>query len=231
VATCRIRLEKRTICRAKCRRSIFERYRCRKLRGEARTLHVLSMDFVCAVRPASRHKPCVTCCPFTTYVASATRFDICGMSLAPRLLRLEQKGPIPGHSESQWRGIMLTMAIQNRVCVRESTERKPWTSEARNDVFAFLAKLFGVVCAAVFLYSLGPAVGMTLIAVILVVWSLLRSQIAFEFEEEEDSPAEDNRHAASVHSPLRCTDPTWLRNGRSGTSMLASADPDQRQGA
>ena len=66
---------------------------------------------------------------------------------------------------------MVSMAIPSPVCTRESIERKPWTAEARNDVFGVLGQSLGLVCAAIFLYSLGPALGMTLIAVSLVVWS------------------------------------------------------------
>ena len=93
---------------------------------------------------------------------------------------------------------MVSMAIPSPVCsqvgTRESIERKPWNAEARDDVFGVLGQSLGLVCVAVFLYALGPALGMTLLAVSLVVRSLLRSQIA---SEEEEGPGENGAYAAT----------------------------------
>jgi len=122
---------------------------------------------------------------------------------------------------------MLSMAIPSQFCKRESIERKPWTSEARNDVFIFLAQSFGLVCVAVFLFSLGPSLGATLIAVSIAVWSLLRSQIASE--EEEDRAKGDGWHAAPVNSPLHWVDPFRLRD--SDTFSASTNRPVTRQGA
>ena len=122
---------------------------------------------------------------------------------------------------------MVSMVIQSQVCGRESIERKPWTSEAWNDVFLFLAQSSGIVCAAIFFYSLGPALGVTLMVVSLVVWAFLRSQTA---SEEEDGPCEDSGLAVAVNSPSRCADPAGLRNGRWGMSLVTAARPVQRQG-
>ena len=122
---------------------------------------------------------------------------------------------------------MVSMAILGQVCVRESIERKPWNSEARNDVIAFFAQSFGVVCAAIFLYSLGPSLGMTLMVVSFAVWSFLRSQTAST--DVDDGADEDYRHAAAVNSPSRFADPVWSRN--SGMSSVSSARPVLRQGA
>jgi len=128
---------------------------------------------------------------------------------------------------------MVSMAIPSQVCsqvcTRESVERKSWTSEARNDVFGFFAQSIGLVGAAIFLYSLGPALGMTLIAVSLAVWSFLRSQTASE--DEEDGSEEDVGHAAALNSPSRFADPVWMRSGRFGMSTAAATRPAERQGA
>lgn len=122
---------------------------------------------------------------------------------------------------------MVSMAIPSQVCgqvySRESIERKPWNSEARNDVFGFLVQSLALVGTAIFLYALGPALGMTLIAVSPVVWSLLRSQIASE--EEEDG------HADTLNSPSNCANSVWTRSDRFGTSLAAATRPVQRQGA
>jgi hypothetical protein len=127
---------------------------------------------------------------------------------------------------------MVLMAIPSPVCsqvgTRESIERKPWNAEAWNDVFGFLAQSLALVCAAIFLYALGPALGMTLLAVSLVVWSLLRSQIA---SEEEEGPEENGAYAATLNSPAHCANPVWMRSGRFGMSAAAATRPVQRQGA
>jgi hypothetical protein len=123
---------------------------------------------------------------------------------------------------------MVAMSIQSPTSIRESVERKPWTSEARNDVFAFLSKASGVVCAATLLYCLGPAIGMTLVGVSIAVWSSLRSQTACT-EDEGGLGGEDCR-AALEHSPPHCTNPVWLRSGRvAGPTALATRSV-QRQG-
>jgi hypothetical protein len=123
---------------------------------------------------------------------------------------------------------MLSMAIPNQVYEGVSIERKPWNSEAWNDVLGFLVKSFGVVCAATFLYSLGLALGMTLIAVSFVVWSLLRNQIACEQEEGSE---EHRGYAAALNSASRGHDPVWIRSDRFGMSTAAATRPVQRQGA
>ncbi len=122
---------------------------------------------------------------------------------------------------------MVTMAIQGQVGVRESVERKPWSSEAWRDVLAFLAQVSGLVCAAVFLYSLGAALGMTLIVVSLGVWAFLKSQTA----SAEDGPDEESGLVASVDSPLRRADLAWLNSGRFAVPAAPAARPVQRQGA
>ncbi len=123
----------------------------------------------------------------------------------------------------------MSMAIQSQVCARESIERKPWTSEGWREISVFVAQSFGLVCTAVFLYSLGPSLGMTLIAVSLAVWSLLRSQTASE--EEEDDSNQDRGHASTVNSPSHCANPAWSRNGRWGMSMASATHLVHRQGA
>ncbi len=124
---------------------------------------------------------------------------------------------------------MLTLAIRSQFCGRESVERKPWTSEDSRGVLVFLAQSLGLVCAAMFLYSLGLALGLTLIVAGLGAWSFLKSQIASA--EEEDGSDEGNGHADTVDSPSRCADPACLRNGRSAAPSVSAARPVQRQGA
>ena len=127
---------------------------------------------------------------------------------------------------------MVSMAIRSpvysQVGTRESIERKPWNAEARNDVFGFFAQSLGLVCAATFLYALGPALGMTLIAVSLAVWSLLRSQIASD--EEEEGPAEEGGYDAALNWPAHCANPVWIRRDRFSAVAATTVRSVQRQG-
>jgi hypothetical protein len=135
-----------------------------------------------------------------------------------------------GDSESPRRKIMmLSMALSGQVCTRESVERKPWTAQDGREIGRFLAQSVGLVCAAIFLYSVGPACGMALAVGSLAVWSLLRSRAGAA--AHEDGPDEDGGHADTVNPPARCADPAWLKNGRLGMSMAAATHPVQRQGA
>ena len=124
---------------------------------------------------------------------------------------------------------MVAMTIQNQVSARESIERKTWTSQDWHELLAFLAQSSGLVCAGVFLYSLGPALGMTLIVVSRAVWSFLRSQTASA--EEEDGRHEDDWQVAGVNSASHGAGPVWMRSSRFGMSTAAVARPVQRQGA
>ena len=118
---------------------------------------------------------------------------------------------------------MLTMAIPSQVSLRESAERKPWTAQDGREICAFLAQSLALVGVAIFLYSLGVALGMTLLAVSLAVWSLLRSQIA---SEEEEGHGADDRDALSANWPSNRANPACSRNGRLGRPSAV-----QRQGA
>ena len=115
---------------------------------------------------------------------------------------------------------MLTLALRSQFCGRESVERKPWTSEDSRAVLVFLAQSLGLVCAAMFLYSLGLALGMMLMVASLAVWSFLKSQIASA--EEEDGRGEDSD---TVESPSRCADPACTRNSRLAAASVSAARP------
>jgi hypothetical protein len=69
---------------------------------------------------------------------------------------------------------MATVAIQNRLSVRELVERKSWTAEDWREVRWFLAQSAGLVCGAMLLYSLGPALGVALVVGGLATGSLCR---------------------------------------------------------
>ena len=127
---------------------------------------------------------------------------------------------------------MVSMAVPsqvgNQVHTRESNARTLWTSAARSDVFGFFAQSLGLVGAATFLYALGPALGMALLAVSLVVWSLLRSQIASD--EEDERPEENRAYDAGLYAPMHCANPVWISGGRFDVAAAPTMRPVQRQG-
>ena len=86
---------------------------------------------------------------------------------------------------------MVARAIENPMYMRESVDRKAWTLEDGLDLFVFLTQSVGLVCAAILIYSLGPALGMALVVGGLAVWSLLGNHSASAKEEEGSD--EDNR--------------------------------------
>lgn len=123
---------------------------------------------------------------------------------------------------------MLAMTFRNQVSVRESVEHKPWTAQDWREISVFFAQSVGLVGAAILLYTLGPALGVTLIAISLAGWSLLRRQTAAG-KEEDDSSGEEGGPASTTGSPSHCADPSWLRN--TGMPSAPSARPVIRQGA
>jgi hypothetical protein len=97
-----------------------------------------------------------------------------------------------------------------------------------------LGQSVGLVCAAIFLYALGPALGVTLFAVSLAVWSLLGSQIASEEEKTSGVTCgyeETRGYVATLNAVARGAEPVWMRSGRFGMSTPAATRPVQRQGA
>ncbi len=124
---------------------------------------------------------------------------------------------------------MVAMAIQSQVSVRESVQRKSWTSEDWREIRVFLAQSLGLVCGAVLLYSLGPVLGMALIVGGVAGWLLLRNRTASV--TDEGGPADAGGQAATVDSPSHCSNPAWLRGGRLAICIESAAHSVQRQGA
>ena len=92
---------------------------------------------------------------------------------------------------------MAAIAIHSQVCGRESTERKPWNSEDWRDLVVFLATACGVICIAAVLYSLGPALGTTLILGGIAVWSLARHPAA---SKDETAADQDSGYATTANA-------------------------------
>ena len=68
---------------------------------------------------------------------------------------------------------MATLTFATRT--PEAIGRGPWTSHDSYEVVRFLVQTFGIVCVGVFLYSLGPALGIAVLACGMVAWSRLRT--------------------------------------------------------
>ncbi len=124
---------------------------------------------------------------------------------------------------------MVAMAISNQVGLRETVERKTWTSADWREIGLFLAQSLGLVGSAVLLYFLGPALGMALIVGGVAVWLLLMNQSASA--TDEGGPAETSGQAATVNAPSHCSDPAWSRGGRLAMCIESAAHAVQRQGA
>ena len=115
---------------------------------------------------------------------------------------------------------MGTVALQGQVLTSESVERKPWNSQDWREVVLFVAQSFGIVCAAVSLYALGPALGMAFIVGSLIVWSVVKNDSASVKEE----PVTDEGCGRT-----NCASPAWLRN--LGLPTASAARPVIRQSA
>ena len=64
---------------------------------------------------------------------------------------------------------MTTMAISANTA--ETTPSAPWTSHDWYELFLFLVQSLAIVCAGVFCYFLGPALGIAAFVGGLVAWS------------------------------------------------------------
>ena len=77
----------------------------------------------------------------------------------------------------------------------EAIGRGPWTSHDWYELFLWLGQSCGIVCVGVFLYSLGPILGATVLVGSLVAWSAARNHLAAanaaclaDAEGEPDAP-------------------------------------------
>jgi hypothetical protein len=124
------------------------------------------------------------------------------------------------------------MALALSARTPETIGRGPWTSHDSYEVVRFIIQSFGIVCVGVFLYSLGPALGIAVLACGLVAWSKITNYAA---ATKEQSPAdEDGEHdepATSVGVPSRYPGTARLKNDPLGVSTATSHRPVLRQGA
>ena len=122
---------------------------------------------------------------------------------------------------------MATLALATRT--PEAIDRGPWTSCDSYEVFRFLIQSCGIVCVGVFLYSLGPALGIAALACGRVAWSKIANYVA---AKKERTPAdEDGEHdepATSVGVPSRYLGTARLKNGPLGESTAMAGRPAGR---
>jgi len=125
---------------------------------------------------------------------------------------------------------MATLTLAART--PEAIGRGPWTSHDSYELVRFLGQSCGIVCVGVFLYSLGPALGIAVLACGLIAWSKITNYVA---ATKEQTPAdEDGEHdgpATSVSVPSRCLGTARLKNDPLGVSTAKARRPVLRQGA
>ena len=125
---------------------------------------------------------------------------------------------------------MATLAFSTRT--PEAIDRGPWTSCDSYEVLRFLIQSCGIVCVGVFLYSLGPALGIAVLACGLVAWSKITNYVAVTKEQTPaDEDGEQGEPAASVGVPSRCLGTARLKNDPLGVFTATSHRPVVRQGA
>ena len=125
---------------------------------------------------------------------------------------------------------MATLTLATRT--PEAIGRGPWTSHDSYEVVRFLGQSCGIVCVGVFLYSLGPALGIAVLACGLVAWSKITNFVAATKEQTPaDEGGEHDESAAAVGVPSRCLGTARLKNDPLGVFTATSHRPVVRQGA
>jgi hypothetical protein len=128
------------------------------------------------------------------------------------------------------RKIMATLTLATRT--PEAIDRGPWTSCDSYEVVRFLVQSCGIVCVGVFLYSLGPALGIAVLACGLIAWSKITNYVAATKEQTPaDEDCEHDECAAAVGVPSRCLGAARLKNDPLGVSTAMARRPVLRQGA
>jgi len=128
---------------------------------------------------------------------------------------------------------MATLTFSTRT--PEAIGRGKWTSCDSYEVVRFFVQACGIVCVGVFLYSLGPALGLAVLACGLVAWSKITNYVAAAKEHipAEHADEEDGHDgpATSVSVPSRCLSTARLKNDPLGVSTAMARRPVLRQGA
>ena len=82
---------------------------------------------------------------------------------------------------------MSYLAILKPSFSSKTNERHEWTADDSCEIGLFLAQCLGIAALAVFLYSIGPAAGLTLMACGLAIWSAHRGSASNDDERPAKS--------------------------------------------
>jgi hypothetical protein len=123
---------------------------------------------------------------------------------------------------------MATLTLSARA--PEAIGRGPWTSHDWYESFLFLVQSCGIVCVGVFLYSLGPALGIAVLVGSLVAWSKVAGYLAARKAPcLADEDAEHDRLASSVSVPSRYAGTARLKNDLLSVSAAIASRLHLRQ--
>ena len=103
---------------------------------------------------------------------------------------------------------MATLTLATRT--PEAIDRGPWTSCDSYEVVRFLVQSCGIVCVGVFLYSLGPALGIAVLACGLIAWSKITNYVA---ATKEQTPADEAVSMTNLRLPWVCRHDVLARPG------------------
>ena len=112
----------------------------------------------------------------------------------------------------------------------EAIERGPWTSHDWYELFLFFVQSCGIVCVGVFLYSLGPALGIAVLVSSLMTWSKVANHFAARRAQcLADENGEHDRPASSVGVLSGGAGVARLKKDPHGASAATTSRPVFRQ--
>ena len=146
--------------------------------------------------------------PISTYGSIAATPNATGTPSALNEHQPDRLWATPAHPSDKRRRIMATLALSART--PEAIGRGQWTSCDSYEVFRFLVQSCGIVCVGVFLYSLGPALGIAVLACGLVAWSKITNYVA---AKKEQIPLTKMVSMTSLRLPWVCPHDVLARPG------------------
>ena len=120
---------------------------------------------------------------------------------------------------------MASMTFSDRTT--EAMERTAWTAHDWYDLFLFLVQSCGIVCVGVFLYFLGPALGIAVIVGSLVALSKVKNHLASARAQRLAN--EDSGPASLMDVSSHYAGTARLRNDPLGVSTATASRQVMRQ--
>ena len=112
----------------------------------------------------------------------------------------------------------------------EAIGRGAWTSHDWYALFLLFAESCGIVGVGVLLYSLGPALGIVVLAGSLVAWSTVSNHLAATRAAcRADEDGEHDGPSSSGGTPSDRAGTAWLKNDQPGGSATITGRPILRQ--